>query len=188
MATELPAPKRAEISSAMERPAFSINWRVETPRYSEFLSRIAVSSELKVKLLGVKERSTNFARGGLVKILALYPSLHCVSTRTAAWRFRLSNPGVEDDIGIRCYAKTYIETATKPRRVFSSGKIAVVTLVQSSNEDISEPAELEQQIREKLQLSRITKQWSIEKIAILDELPPETRILRAPREDDVIVP
>jgi len=74
------------------------------------------------------------------------------------------------------------------RGVSGSGKIALVTLVRSSSEDFSDSAELIAQIRDKLRLSRITKQWSIEKITILDEPPAKTGIQRASKEDDLTVP
>jgi len=68
------------------------------------------------------------------------------------------------------------------------GKIALVTLVHSSNEDLSDSAELIAQIRDKLRLSRITKQWSIEKITILDEPPSKSGIQRTSQENDLTVP
>ena len=77
--------------------------------------------------------------------------------------------------------KTYISTTQKPWGFVSTlSKIALVTLVQSSNLDTSEPSELVDQIRQHLQSSGLETTWSIEKITILDDTSPTAKILQIP--------
>ncbi len=69
----------------------------------------------------------------------------------------------------------------------TSAKIALVTLVQSTKGDPSETSELIDEIRQHLQSSGLTKTWSIENIAILEENSPNAKILRTRGEDDLTV-
>ena len=85
--------------------------------------------------------------------------------------------------------KTYISTTQNSQDlVLTSTKIALVTLAQSSIDNRSDTSELENEIRQYIQSSGLSKRWSIEKITILDDPSPTAKILGAPRQDDLTVP
>jgi len=66
-----------------------------------------------------------------------------------------------------------------------SAKIALVTLIKSSESDSSQTEELVGEIRQVLQSSSLSKTWSIEKITILDEAEPTVKVFPTRRVDDV---
>jgi hypothetical protein len=71
--------------------------------------------------------------------------------------------------------------------VASSGKIALVTLVRSPHADFLEANELVDEIRRNLALPKLSKQWKVEKITILDEFPPTTKAV-ARRRERLLIP
>jgi hypothetical protein len=82
-----------------------------------------------------------------------------------------------------------MSTHPQPRAsVSTSGKIALVTLIQSSESEFLQPSELVEQIRRDLERGKLPKTWSIEKIAVLEESQPNARVLRSSREDDLTIP
>lgn len=68
-----------------------------------------------------------------------------------------------------------------------SGKIALVTLTHSPHSDPLESTDLEEEIRRNLASSKLSEHWTIEKITVLDEVPPRAGPVRDHRES-LLVP
>ena len=69
-----------------------------------------------------------------------------------------------------------------------SAKIAIITLTQSSDRDLPDTSELVNEIHKHIQTSELSKTWSIENVAVIDDVSPTAKALRTKRQDNLMVP